>query len=74
METMNFHIGYTNLVLGKLCFAFRGGGGGGGSINDLAPMKNCPGMQCRLIGCRGKINFGNADCKQIRVIFHVFCT
>ena len=44
METINFHIGYTNLVLGKLCFAFRGGGG---SINNLAPMKNCPGMQCR---------------------------
>ena len=54
METMNFHIGYTNLFLGKLCFAFRGGGG---AINNLAPIKNCIGMQCRLILMPGKYRF-----------------
>ena len=46
METMNFHIGYTNLF----CIY----GGGGGAINNLAPIKNFPGMQCRLIWMPGK--------------------
>ena len=42
METMHFHIAHTKF-LGHLRFAFMGS-----QMNNLAPMKNCPGVHGNL--------------------------
>ena len=48
METMHFHIAHTKGFLGQLRFAFRGV-----PINNLAPIKNCSGVQGNLIWMPG---------------------
>ena len=48
METMHYYKAHVNLDFRTLLFCIWGGGGGGASLNDLAHMRNCPGMKGRF--------------------------
>ena len=43
MEIMNFHIANTKVVLKTTLFRIQGT-----QMNNLAPMRNCPGVQGKL--------------------------
>ena len=70
METMHFHIAHTMIFLRTPSFRIWGV-----PMNNLAPMKNCPGVQGNLNWMPGywpKITFEDRFCMVSLVQYHVY--